>query len=382
MINPAERKKILIISLTDQDSDPRILRQISFLKDPYDIYCCGLTNSVIGNDKFIKAGLKKNSVFSKIVIGTLKLMRLFSAAEKFFLNYKLSIDSEMEKPLFDLIIANDMDTVPAAFRFFRSKKVMADLHEFTQSEFDDRFYFRYIHKNYVIYECRKYFPELNAVTTVCRSIADEYRKQYSVNPAVITNASEFEKLTPGGVGEKIRIIHHGAAIRSRKIELMIETAELLDERFTLDLMLIPNEPDYFSYLKDLAAESTNVNMIDPVKYRNIVRFCNSYDIGIFILPPTNLNYKYALPNKFFEFIQSRLAVITGPSEEMSDYINRYELGISTDSFNPSQIAAEINKLSKEQIYNYKLNSDKYAFELSAETNRKILTDIVKNLTEK
>ncbi|MFZ1321658.1 MAG: hypothetical protein WAT71_08900 [Ignavibacteria bacterium] len=381
MTNSAVKKKILVISLTDQDSDPRILRQIRFLNDSYDIYCCGLSNSIINSEKFYKADLTKNSIFIKIVIGTLKLLRLFSIAEKFFFGVKLKIHNYESSPVFDLIIANDLDTVPVAFNFFKGKKVMSDLHEFTQSEFEDRFYFKYIHKDYVIYECNKYFPKLNAVTTVCNSIAAEYKKQYSVDPFVITNAAEYEKLNPGTVKEKIRIIHHGAAIRSRKIELMIETASLLDERFTLDLMLMPNEPDYYSYLKEMISGMDRVKMIEPVDYKDIISYCNSYDIGMFILPPVNLNYKYALPNKFFEFVMSRLAVITGPSIEMSYYINKYKLGISTDSFNPSQIAEEINKLSNEQIEKFKLNSDKSAYELSAETNRDILLKLVNNLTE-
>ena len=163
---------------------------------------------------------------------------------------------------------------------------------------------------------------------------------------------------------------------------MIETAKLLDDRFTLDLMLIPNEPDYYSYLKEMISGLDKVRMIAPVDYKNIVSYCNTYDIGMFILPPVNLNYKYALPNKFFEFVMSRLAVITGPSIEMSYYINMYELGISTDSFNPSQIAKEINKLSNEQIQKFKQNSDKSAYELSSETNREIFLKLVNNLTEK
>lgn len=378
----ADKKKILIVSLTDQDSDPRILRQISFLKSAYEVYCCGISNSNISSDKFYKADLRKNSIFIKIIIGTLKLLRLFSLAEKFFFKVKLKIYNNEKAPVFDLIVANDLDTVPVAFDFFKSKKVLADLHEFTQSEFEDRFYFKYIHKDYVIYECKKYFPKLNAVTTVCNSIAEEYKKQYSVDPVVITNAAEYEDIRPSPVKDKIKIIHHGAAIRSRKIELMIETAKLLDDRFTLDLMLIPNEPDYYFFLKEMIQESDKVRMIEPVEYKDIVSYCNSYDIGMFILPPVNLNYKYALPNKFFEFVMSRLAVLTGPSIEMSYYINKYELGISADSFNPSQIAEEINRLSNEQIEKFKLNSDKSSYELSAETNREIFLKLVNTLTEK
>ena len=52
----------------------------------------------------------------------------------------------------------------------------------------------------------------------------------------------------------------------------------------------------------------------------------------------------------------------------------------TETF-ASFIAEEINKLSNEQIEKFKLNSDKSAYELSAETNRDILLKLVNNLTE-
>jgi len=144
-------------------------------------------------------------------------------------------------------------------------------------------------------------------------------------------------------------------------------------------MLIPNEREYFNKLKFMAAGIKNIKFIEPVRFEEIVKSCNPYDIGIFILPPVNLNYEYALPNKFFEFIQSRLAIVTGPSKEMSDYIDKYELGLHTKTFVPLEIAKEIKNLSDEQIIHYKKNSDKHAKELSSVQNKKILNNIVKEI---
>jgi len=374
-----QKKKILIISITNQNSDPRVIRQVKFLKDEYDIYCCGANNSYISKEKFIRVNSRNNTAFSKIIVGTLKLFRLYDSAESFVLNSKLKLEVPDNLFQFDLIIANDFDTMALALKKFKTKKVIADFHEYAPSEFEDKLYWKYIHKNFVIHQCRKYFPDIGAITTVCKSIADEYEKEFERKPVVITNASEYADLNPSSVIEKVRIIHHGAAISSRKIEIMIEVAKLLDDRFTFDLMLIPNEKEYFNKLKSMAAGSKKIKFIEPVSFEEIVTFCNSYDIGMFILPPVNLNYKYALPNKFFEFIQSRLAIVTGPSKEMSDYIDRYELGLHTKTFNPQEVADEINKLSNEQIMSYKKNSARYAKELSAGENKKVLNNVVKDI---
>ena len=374
-----QKKKILIISITNQDSDPRIIRQVNFLKDEYDIFCCGLNNSYISEEKFIKVNSRNNTGFSKIIIGTLKLFRLYDSAESFVVNTKLKFEVNDKLTQFDIIIANDFDTLALALKKFNAKKVIADFHEYAPSEFEDKLYWKYIHKNFVIHQCIKYFPYIAAITTVCKSIADEYEREFGRRPVVITNAAAYVDLKPSPVKEKIRMIHHGAAISSRKIEITIEVAKLLDDRFTLDLMLIPNEKEYLDKLKIMSAGSKNIKFIEPVSFEEIVKFCNSYDVGIFILPPVNLNYKYALPNKFFEFIQSRLAILTGPSKEMSEYIDRYELGLHTKTFKPLEIAEEIKNLSNEQIMHFKKNSDRYAKDLSAEENKKILNNTVKDI---
>ncbi len=52
---------------------------------------------------------------------------------------------------------------------------------------------------------------------------------------------------------------------------------------------------------------------DPVKFYLIIGVDKLIELPI-----------WKEPNKFFEFIQSRLAIVTGPSKEMSDYIDKYE----------------------------------------------------------
>ncbi|MBR5016897.1 MAG: capsular biosynthesis protein, partial [Spirochaetia bacterium] len=92
-------------------------------------------------------------------------------------------------------------------------------------------------------------------------------------------------------------------------------------------------------------------------------------------------YKYALPNKFFEFVQARLAIAIGDSFEMKQYVKKYDLGIAADENSAEALAKEIIKLSKDDIMRYKQNAHKYARELSAETNmvelRKIADELLR-----
>lgn len=369
-------ESILIISTTNQDCDPRVLRQIEFLQNDFDVWCCGLQNSIIPKSKFIKLDINE-STFSRIPVLLLRLLKLYSALENYWIKYKIKIKSEQIN--FDYIIANDLDTLPLAFKFFESNNVICDFHEYAPAEFEDRFTWRVLHQNFAIHQCKKYFPKLKLVTTVCDGIADEFENNFGKRPVVITNAASYHDLHPSSTTDKIKLIHHGAAIPSRKLEIMIEVAKLLDERFELDFMLMPNDKNYYEHLVSISKNVSNVQFILPISFDDIIPFCNNYDAGIFILPYSNFNYKFALPNKFFEFVQSRLAVITGPSPEMAKLINKFELGIVCDSFDASRIANKLNETPTEQFSKWKINSHNAAKDLSSERNKNLLIEQINSI---
>ena len=100
-------------------------------------------------------------------------------------------------------------------------------------------------------------------------------------------------------------------------------------------------------------------------------FLNSYDAGIYLLPPNNFNNRYSLPNKFFEFVQARLAIAIGPSPEMAAEVRRYDMGIVADDFTPVSFARAITGLDRQRIAHLKAQADVAAralcFERTAET---------------
>jgi hypothetical protein len=111
----------------------------------------------------------------------------------------------------------------------------------------------------------------------------------------------------------------------------------------------------------------------------IVPFTNQYDIGLFLVPPTNFNLEHTLPNKFFEFIQARLAVAIGPSIEMKKIVEEYDCGVVSSDFTPKTLAKQLNALTTEKITYYKNQSHKAASVLNADTNRRRIKEIVSEL---
>lgn len=157
---------------------------------------------------------------------------------------------------------------------------------------------------------------------------------------------------------------------------MIRIADLLDERFTLDFVLVENWPGYREKLMRRARRNTRIRFPQPQPMRMLVRMANDYDIGLFLLPPVSVHRRYALPNKLFEFIQGRLAVAVGPSPEMARVVRQYGCGIVADDFAPETLAAAINALDDSAIAAYKRASHVAADELCAENNEKLVLGAV------
>ena len=168
----------------------------------------------------------------------------------------------------------------------------------------------------------------------------------------------------------------------RGIEVMIETMDSVDSRFHLDLMLVPNhQHEYFDKLQAMTQTRKNVRIIPPVPFEEIIPFTSQYDIGFYILKPANFNHLYALPNKFFEFIQARLMIAISPNPEMARLVRQYNLGIIAKDFSPQEMAKSLNALTKEQILQYKENANKTAKILNAEKEGEKLLNIIEEVLE-
>jgi glycosyltransferase involved in cell wall biosynthesis len=169
---------------------------------------------------------------------------------------------------------------------------------------------------------------------------------------------------------------------------MIDAVDGLDEHFTLDLMLISppmanrKTRDYLNKLKERVKGHARIRILPPVSSEEIVPFITRYDAGIFLIPPINFNYAHTLPNKLFDFIQARLAVVIGPTPEMARVVRHYDIGIVSDAFTPESLARALSALTPERVAYYKSQSAKAAAAENAEVNRVLLRRIVSDVLSK
>ena len=117
----------------------------------------------------------------------------------------------------------------------------------------------------------------------------------------------------------------------------------------------------------------------PVSPADLPRVLNAYDVGIFSLPPQTRNHALMLPNKFFDFVQARLAIVFSPSPETSRLIERFDLGAVTEDFSPESLAEALRRLDRPRIAASKANAHGAAMELSSKVDEDTEREILRRL---
>jgi len=363
-------KNICIITNDDPLKQPRVLRQLKYFTSLNNQFCVYLiSNSKVREYPVINYELERFSIL-KNFIRIFLYIKTKNYENYFWTKKNKNLAKNLLKVKFDLIIVHGIRNILLGQKIARGAKILFDAHEYYPENFSDNFWWRFSFKDYYHYLCKKYLNKTDYVITVSQGILEEYKRNFNVkNIELITNAKNYKDIEPSKVNEShIKLIHHGDCSSSRKLELMIEAAKYFNRNLHLHLMLVVSRgyEFYFKKLKRMADKLENVHFIEPVPPDKIIDKINSFDIGLVFVPPTNINLKYGLGNKFFEYIQARLMLITGPSIEMVKYIDKYNLGKYTTSFEPKELAQLVNNLTANEIEEYKNNVNSCAFELSDE----------------
>ena len=392
------KKNILILCSDNYQKQPRVLRTIEALNNDFDISVAGNSDSKEHKVNFIdlSENLNKNKVtqhwhFNKPVFIKLPISFYYKFIkqkqfykpwfyeQQYWTDSKLADLEQLRQFNYNLIISHGIDTLPLAIKLANNKTpVIFNAHEYYPLEFEqDKLWLKTegAKSSYII---NKYLPKCVHMFCVSNLIQQKYLENVKITSSVITNAPNYVQLEPKKIDQnKIRLIHHGIALRERDIEHMASVINYLDDRFELNIMLTIADKSYYKELEQKFSLNNKIKLLPAVSLDTLCTFLNQFDIGYYILPPVNFNTKYALPNKLFEYIQARLCLAFGPSPEMKSVIEKYNLGVVADDYSPEAVAKKIKNLSFEEIFNCKLNSHKHAMELSAESNQKKILEIVK-----
>jgi len=275
---------------------------------------------------------------------------------------------------FEVILVEDLQLLPGVLDVCIGKsRVLFDAREYASRELEGRLVFRLFHQPLIRRQLRRCLHRVDDFYTVCQSLADEYQREFGVKPGVVRSTPFYADLQPVSCqGLPVRLVHHGNANRDRGLRSMIEVVQSLGGRYTLDFYLVGNR-SHLSELVEAADGCAWIRFKEPIAFDRLVVELSSYDAGFYLLQPTGFNTYYALPNKFFEFIQARLAVLTGPSPEMAALIHQYGVGAVSRDFTVASMVDLLGMLSLEQITAMKFNADVAARDLCWERESEVLS---------
>ncbi|OSZ82178.1 hypothetical protein CAP35_02600 [Chitinophagaceae bacterium IBVUCB1] len=289
-------------------------------------------------------------------------------------NYQL-----LSKEKYDVVICHHATNLPLAAKLANAYQatLFFNAHEYYPKEFENDIHWVRGTQPMVKYICEKYLPAVKKIITVSDGLADAYKEDYKKDSIIVPCVKPYAELEPSVVSNnKIRIVHQGYANEDRKIETMINACDYLDDRFELHLYLMPTNPDYYNKLIESIYQRKNIILHDSVSYDKLLPELNQYDIGMYILEPTNFNTRHMLPNKLYEFIQARLMVAISPSVEMMKVVEQYGIGIVTEDHTAKSMANALNALTAHDIVRYKKNTGYAAEKEAAEAYYPIIRNAI------
>ena len=199
------------------------------------------------------------------------------------------------------------------------------------------------------------FPKLKDVFTVNDSIAELFEKDYGLRPRVVRNIPvKKEKVKPAtrkelGLSEdkKILILQGSGINVQRGSEEMVEAMKYIDNA----VLLVVGGGDVVDTLKQMAENSElkgRVVFKPKQPYQKLMQLTTAADLGLTLDKDTNLNYRFSLPNKLFDYIHAGIPVLASPLPEIKKVIEEYDIGDFIPSHKPEEIAQKINQILADQ----------------------------------
>lgn len=379
----SQRPRMLILAFSELGRDPRVKRQLLTLRDQYDI-------TVVGRGDPRIDGVTVLSLPREDRTPALQRRAFFAVRQAAFrlrwygLSYWLLPHirwawRRLSSQRWDVVLANDTDPVPLANRLKPKNGVVTDLHEFAPRQYDDRPAWMRTTAPYYDWLVRKHVVRSAATITVSEGIAAAYR-EYGLDPVIVRSAAMFAPLAPGKVDEPLRLVHSGGAARSRLLETMIDATMRTSTNATLDLYLVADhDRAYVRELEERARGSERVRIREAVTFEELVPTLNRYDVGLCMIPPTTFNHLWCLPNKFFDFLQARLAIVTGPSPEMAGIVEGEDIGIVTEDFSVEALTRTLDGLTPESVTEWKHAADVAASKYAGEQELALLATLLDGL---
>jgi len=333
-------KKIIVSVTNDLTTDQRV-----------DKVCNTLHNG--GYEVLLIGKKNKNSKAFHRNYATKRFNQFFQKGVLFYAEFNLRLFFFLLFSKKTILLANDLDTLMPNYLVakLQRKKVVFDSHELF-SEIPELVHRPFVKKIWTLLE-NWMLPNLKNTYTVCDSIALYYANKYASKFKVIRNLpiyknSQFRGEFLFNTSEKKVILYQGAVNVGRGLELMIDTLAFLPNC----IFVVIGTGDILKELKTLIINKNLgdriklLGQISPQKLHTITPLAH---LGISLEEDLGLNYRFALPNKIFDYIQAEVPVLVSDLPEMKKIVSDYKVGEVVFNRTPKTLAQQIEKILKKNF---------------------------------
>ncbi len=245
----------------------------------------------------------------------------------------------------DAVGTVDLDTMPAGYfaSLLRRKKRVYDAHEYF-TEVPEVVNRKLVRRVWEL-TARLFIPRYRYAYTVGPVLAEILTKRYGVDFGVVRNVPiAREPVIRSAQQPPYVILYQGALNEGRGIESLLQAMTLSGDDFQL---LLAGEGDLSAGLRKQAQElglGEKVQFLGYVAPEELKNITSSAWLGVNLLENRGLSYYYSLANKFFDFVQAGVPVLTMNFPEYRALNQVYEVAVLLEKAEPEAIAAALVSL--------------------------------------
>lgn len=209
---------------------------------------------------------------------------------------------------------------------------------------------------------RSCISRADGVITVNASIAHELNKRYGVEAVVVRNIPEGNPLPPAALLEnyglpkdKPLLILQGAGINMhRGAEEVVEAMALLEGVH----LVVMGSGDALPALQVQVQNKpwkNRISFLGVLPYAEMMSVAQHGFLGLSLDRDTNLNYRFSLPNKLFDYWAAGMPVLVSNLPEVGALVLERGAGWVLEAVEPAVIARRITEIlnNSEEYYNVK-----------------------------
>lgn len=374
------KKRVIISVINDLVTDQRVLRTATVLKEQgYEVLLVGRK-------------LKNSLPTDTIPYNVHRFNMLFKSGIAFYFFFNLRLLFYLLFKKSNLLWANDLDTLGPNYivsgirsipLVYDSHEIFCEVPELQRNKLKKRIW-ELLEKMIV--------PKLKHMITVNESIASYFYNKYNVKCVVLRNIPRYNfssdslksRKQLGIPDDKIVLILQGAGINvDRGAEELLKAVKDIDSVF----LIIAGSGDVVHVLKKYVAENDmhqKVVFKDKMPFLELIHYTAAADIGLTLDKNSNINYRFSLPNKLFDYIHAGIAVVASDLVEVKKIVLAYDIGriVPSESVQDIKKTIEILAEDKNSLQVLKQNTLKAKLELNWENEKKGILNLLAKIEQK